>query len=352
MVRFFVCILALVFVLPLEAKKKKKNDFQAWDIYLSQNIFQPAFTFFQFPQDPFPAVLFDKNNFNGQGDAVPFKLFQHTPEGIALSYSEDGIVWAFKALVIADPNAFRPILFYDKAGFGGSSFHYKIWYWTNNSSPTPPQLTMKFSQSPDGLNWEAPIDTTQDTVSFLSDVTVSSTPFHQFFGFGTVIFNPNATSTAGEPFTFPYVVFYDAGAADSFNYKQAVALAYSSDGINWTRFGSEPVLIPSGKSKDWDGKYIYRAAVVKGPAIQGAIEITSPFEIFYSGSSGKGGFGEVKFNGIGAATSTDGIHWERDKANPIFPDTPLTYPLVFIFLPFPYGGGSYLYSLPSTSIVE
>src|SRR5579872_1787609 len=105
MFQFWVCILALVFSLPAEAKKKKNNNFQAWDVYLNQIAFQPAFTFDQYPQDQFPAILFDQNRFNGQGDAILFKLWQHTPDGIALSYSEDGIVWFFKAIVIADPNA-------------------------------------------------------------------------------------------------------------------------------------------------------------------------------------------------------------------------------------------------------
>jgi hypothetical protein len=229
--------------------------------------------------------------------------------GIALSYSNDGINWSLKGIVITDANALHPTVIYDKNGFGGGPYHYKMWYWTGVASFSPPGLAINFSQSTDGVAWTAPVATTQDTSFFLADITQGGSYFYQFYGFGTVIYNPSATSTSGQPYTYPYVAFFDSSAAkiSPQTTEEAVALAYSSDGLLWTRFGSVPVLIPSGNTSDWDGLYAYRASVIKQNGI---------YDMFYSGSNDDiTGLGYA--HGIGHATSSDGINWTKDH-NPIF----------------------------------
>lgn len=285
--------------------------FTSWKEFPTDPIYGP-FISSSLPDDYFPFVIFNNHKFNSHGDAVFYKMWHQGPNGIALSYSDDGIHWTLKGEVIIDPNtAFHPTVIYSKKGFSGGIYHYQLWYWTGNASPTPPALAIKFAQSFDGVSWTGPVATTQDATFFLSDVTAASTPFHQMYGFGQVIYNNSATSIPGQPFTFPYIAFFDSSAAElpPFTSQEAVGLAYSSDGIHWIRFGINAVLIPSGDVADWDGKYAFRAAVIK---------LDNIYHMFYSGSNGLSDIGLAYAHGIGHASSIDGITWTKDSNNPIF----------------------------------
>jgi len=269
-------------------------------------------------EDYFPFVIFNQNQFDGHGAGVLYKMWHQGPNGIALSYSNDGANWTLEGQVVLDPSIAPRIplhasVIYDSTGFGGTPYFYKMWYWTGVVSFVPPNLAIKFTQSADGVTWTTPVITTQDTTSFLANVGLPGQPFYQFYGFGTVLYNPSATSIPGQPLTFPYAAYFDSSAAErgSQTTEEAVALAYSSDGLFWTRYGSEPVLLPSGSTADWDGKYTYRASVFL---------LNGVYQMYFSGSS--------KINnpnhsfaytfGIGSATSSDGINWVQDPNNPIF----------------------------------
>lgn len=126
------------------------------------------------------------------------------------------------------------------------------------------------------------------------------------------MYNPNTTPIMGQPFTYPYVMYFDAAAENTIPNvgSEQTGLAYSSDGITWSAYGSQPVLIPSGNSSEWDGQYIYRPSVVY---VQGI------YHMFYSGSDGiTDSGGNSTAHGIGHATSPDGINWTLDSNNPIF----------------------------------
>lgn len=75
-----------------------------------------------------------------------------------------------------------------------------------------------------------------------------------------------------------------------------VGYAYSSDGENWVS-SKEPVLTPGEKGKWDDG----RATI--GPVIN----INGVYHMYYQGWSAY----STEFNGIGLATSTDGISWTK-----------------------------------------
>lgn len=266
------------------------------------------------PDDYFPCVIFNANGFDGNGAAFLYKMWHQSPHGIALSYSNDGANWALVSEVVTDTNApLHASVVYDKNGFGGGLYYYKMWYWTGTVSFSPPALAIKFTQSVDGVTWTTPVATTQDSTCFLADGTQSDSYFYQFYGFGTVLYNSSATSIPGQPFTFPYVAFFDSSAAEETpqTTQEAVGLAYSSDGLNWFRYGAAPVLIPAGNTTDWDGKYAYRASVIQFNGI---------YYMLYSGSSEINN-PDSSFSytyGIGIATSPDGITWTRDSGNPIF----------------------------------
>jgi hypothetical protein len=276
--------------------------------------YSPGYPIATLPDDYFPSVIFNANNFDGHGASVPYKMWHQSTNGIAISTSQDGITWSAPVEVIAKmPTASHASVIYDKNGFGGGPNFYRMWYWTGQVSDNPPQLPINFVESADGVTWSAPLSNTQDAVQFLVNSALGGQPFYQFYGFGQVLYNPSATSTPGLPYTFPYVAFFDSSAAEipPQTTQEAVGLAFSNDGIAWTRFGTLPVLIPSGNTADWDGKYAFRASV---------IQLNGTYHMFYSGSSGINNPNSA-FSytfGVGHASSTDGILWTKDSDNPIF----------------------------------
>lgn len=265
-------------------------------------------------EDYWPYVVYNANQFDGNGDAALYKMWHQGSNvngSIAISYSNDGVNWTLKGETNLTP-AYHAVVLYDKNGFSASSSPgkpYRIWYWIGAPSSTDPGV-IQFSQSNDGINWDAPQPITQDSGSPLVDST--SFYFFQLYGPGFVIYNPAPTSTAGQPYTFPFVMFYDTATLTQTTIAESIALAYSMDGKFWTRFGSLPVLIPSGNiATDWDATHIYRPSVIFTEGM---------YHMFYSGSNQYvDPLTTIPYaHGIGHASSTDGINWTKDASNPIF----------------------------------
>src|SRR5262249_37987908 len=78
-----------------------------------------------------------------------------------------------------------------------------------------------------------------------------------------------------------------------------IGYATSTDGINWTKFGGNPILKP-GHGDAWDAGGIGEPTVIK---------VGSTFFMYYMRT--------VEQHGIGLATSPDGINWMKYSANPI-----------------------------------
>lgn len=107
------------------------------------------------------------------------------------------------------------------------------------------------------------------------------------------------------PFSNGYKMWY-SGA--SINYSPtALGYATSPDGINWERHTGNPVLTPGATSHFWDH-------LVFGPRV---LEIDNAFYMFYSGET-------ILWNSdkIGLATSPDGLIWTKYPANPVLQPTP------------------------------
>lgn len=95
-----------------------------------------------------------------------------------------------------------------------------------------------------------------------------------------------------------YRMWYVGAASDQVRH---VGYATSTDGVNWTKSLSNPVLSP-GSGAAWDDSSINGFSVVK--------EATG-YAMYYSGGGGDD-------RAVGRATSTDGLNWTKYTGNPVF----------------------------------
>jgi len=102
-----------------------------------------------------------------------------------------------------------------------------------------------------------------------------------------------------------YKLFYYGDTVWQFSaISSAMGLAYSDDGINWTREATNPVFT-KGNPGDWDGTW------VESPAVLYDHE-TGKYSMWYNGMDTNSW--KVQ---IGLATSDDGINWSRYSGNPV-----------------------------------
>lgn len=80
-----------------------------------------------------------------------------------------------------------------------------------------------------------------------------------------------------------------------------IGYATSSDGTVWEKFENNPVLDVS--TDDWDSFHLHTPYIVKDG---------ETYRMWYAGHDGSGGTW-----GIGYATSTDGVNWERPSMDPV-----------------------------------
>ena len=115
-----------------------------------------------------------------------------------------------------------------------------------------------------------------------------------------------------------YWMYFDGAADDpETGGFESIGLAFSEDGISWTKFDdpttsepafaeSDPIFGPSADEAAWDGERVQEPNVV---------QTDEGWVMFYVSDRGRR-LGRRVF-GIGYALSTDGIHWERAGAGPL-----------------------------------
>ena len=84
-------------------------------------------------------------------------------------------------------------------------------------------------------------------------------------------------------------------------YPHSIGLATSADGLHWSKYPDNPILLP-GYSGAWDDAGVMATTVI--------YEGGSVYRMYYQGSSGE-------YANIGYATSGDGINWEKYSHNPV-----------------------------------
>ena len=148
-----------------------------------------------------------------------------------------------------------------------------MWYWGNSKGISQ----IGYATSQDGVNWEKysenPILLTGSSGSW-DEIEAGFPSIHYQDGI--------------------YKMWYTGKSTNS---SYALGYATSSDGINWKRYGSNPII--SGTAGSWDEQGVLGARVL----FDG-----EKYRMWYSGQdTGK----------IGYATSTDGISWQKSANNPV-----------------------------------
>ena len=167
---------------------------------------------------------------------------------------------------------------------------FRIWYW--NAVTPYGNTAMHTAESVDGITWTNDTAITGDLISSTGGIWNSGS-----YGVVDVIINDAPTNTGTNPFDYKYAMYYDATSG---GYEQ-IALGYSINGIAWTLYGTGPVL-PKGSAGSWDSEFATFGTVLNSGGM---------WEMWYSGGI------SASSEGIGCATSNDGLIWTKCANNPI-----------------------------------
>jgi hypothetical protein len=157
---------------------------------------------------------------------------------------------------------------------------------------------MRYAESADGITWSNDQTLTQDAAH---PIITGHSPDWNTGSYGPVFlfYQPGAPNSGTSPWGYRYVMYYD-GTTGS---QESIGLGHSSDGKQWAAALPNPVLAHSSNPADWDSNFASFGSVLRDAA---------GFHLWYSG--GQNGTNE----GIGYATSLDGIVWTKSASNPIY----------------------------------
>ncbi|HOL82846.1 MAG TPA: SdrD B-like domain-containing protein, partial [Caldisericia bacterium] len=290
----------------LKFTESNKLDSSSWIEYSNNPVFNPE------KKAYYPSVV--------KISPIDYRMWYGSDSGIGYAISNDGLNWK----EIQNPvngltsTANHPYIIYDENGFDGVEYKFRIWYW-NGISYVESIEAIRTAISKDGINWEndQPIQqhSTNKSLQLIAGWGVYNNYFYHIYGPACVLYNSQGTNIGSStledkaddnPMSYKYIMYYDTSSEgfSSEKSEEELALAYSIDGYFWIRYGDQPVLIPSGDSSEWDGKYITRGTVIKNN--------DGTYDLWYSGGV------EDSNDGIGYAYSSDGINWVKSSNNPIF----------------------------------
>jgi hypothetical protein len=209
-----------------------------------------------------------------------------TPSNSTVAYatSADGKAWTLVTNNVSG-------LLANNAGHPHVEFadnKFVIWYW--NATTPYGNNAMHYAESVDGITWTNDSAITGNLITAAGGLWNSGS-----YGAADVIVNDSPTNVGANPFDYKYAMYYDATSG---GYEQ-IALGYSVNGIDWTLYGTGPVL-SKGSAGSWDSVYATAGSVIKGDV----------WTMWYSGGI------SASNEGIGCATSNDGLVWTKCAANP------------------------------------
>lgn len=256
-----------------------------WTEYSANPVYSPGKAYY-------PSILKEGNTYT---------MWSDCENGVQVATSTNGINWTTTGQASGLTNPRHTVV--EKIGDV-----YRMWY--NNSNLTYGVTTIRTATSSDGLMWTNDQAITQVGTSVIYSDGSNSAWNSGSYGACDILYNAAGSDTIVAPvdkasvWANKYVMYYDGTTgADEF-----LGLAVSNDGVNWQGYngGANPVLDSSASG--WDSGYVGFGTVVK--------ESDNLFHLWYSGGSDYS-----LNNGIGYASSTDGINWTKDDSNPIFHKT-------------------------------
>ena len=254
----------------------------------------------------YPSVLYDANGFGSAGDPLYMMWYSDGNGAVFATNSTDGKDWGSREASTGLGNdAHHAQVLYDADCFGAvpcdsSASKYRIWYWDievnlyNISG-------IASAESADGVNWVSDTTITQSESMPLVNTTSSGPNNWNQGTYGPIslLYNSTASNSGSDPFSHSYAMYYDGTDGRA----EFIGLAYSSDGLFWTAYSTQPVLNISASG--WDNGSVSYGRVYRD---------SNGYHIWYSGSSVSG-----VNEGIGYAYSEDGKSWTKDDAgNPVF----------------------------------
>lgn len=252
----------------------------------------------------YPSVTYDAAGF-GIGAPCRYRMWYSDGTTGYVTNSSDGNNWNPPSVMTGlSSDAHHIQVVYDVNQFGGS-YAYKAWFW--DATGPYPGITTKYAESTDGVNWTAAQPITQNPLQPL--VTGVSSDWNTgSYGPIDIHYQPAAGNTGSNPWNYRYVMYYDGTNGNN----EYTGLAYSIDGISWSAYptGSPGNPVLQGQPTYWDS-----VSTAYGTVIQ---QSPTSYVYFYSGGDGTSPYGSAVSQGIGLATSTDGITWTKDPGNPIF----------------------------------
>jgi PKD repeat protein len=282
---------------------------------LSEFSKNPVFRPVQGQQAKNPCVVYDQSGFESTNPAASYKMWFATEDGIALAYSNDGLVWTeydySRPLSGLQAAADLPYVIYDKNGFGGTNYHYRIWYWSGVSDSIE---GIRTAESIDGIVWENDRPIQQhpgdESLQLVTNPGVYDGYFHYCYGPGSILYNPNGKDIGSttptdksddQPMTYHYIMYYNSSSDGLLpeGSTMQTSLAYSVDGIYWIRYGDKPVISPYGNIKRQSAKNYYNARI---------IQTDTGYMIWYANSESP-----IRATLIGTAVSTDGMDWVIER---------------------------------------
>jgi len=259
----------------------------------------------------YPSVIFDINKFSGHGDSAYYKMWYS--DGFGETYvtqSEDGINWTNILTTTGLNDSHHCQVVYFPYGFSGANsglnpnsatMYYRVWYWDTILNPpdaVPYSInSIRYAESQNGINWFNDQAIQQIGLTVV-DNTVSSNWNRGSYGPIDVFYNQSGSNTLDDVniWNNKFVMYYDGTTGGV----EEIGVAYSTNGILWKGYGR---VLEIGASSAWDSGYATYGTVIK---------IDDTWHMWYSGGKSQAG------DGIGHATSKDGLKWNKDSNNPIF----------------------------------
>ena len=203
---------------------------------------------------------------------------------IGYATSSDGLAWtpyAGNPVLTANVSSWDANLGAARVIHDGSV--YRMWYAGNG----PSGIKIGYAVSPDGIAWTK--GGTQPVFS------------------GTMAWDSGSVAT---PALFKsgstFIMYFSGAAAGTYDY--STGLATSTDGVNWTEYPGNPVMVPT---EAWEGTRVHPSWFSYN---------ASGYSLYYT--AGTPGTPAM----IGHATSPDGVTWTKDPQNPVLtPGAPASW---------------------------